>query len=110
MTKENPIIKNFLPEDIQEKMGCRLIDATFSDLISALVFSNSWDYVPKEDEILSTDEFADYMKVDKRTLFRIIETGGLPDIRRKIGKQWKWNVRAAWNPEVLREINSSCAK
>ena len=99
------IIENIVPDTLKEKLGERLIDATFEDLIAALAFSRSFDFVPSKEEILDSQQFADYMGTSKRTLDRIIEHNELKQIRFRCGSKWKWNVRAAWNPEVLEKIN-----
>lgn len=98
-------ISNVVPDNIKDKLGDRVIDTTLEDLVCAVTFAQKYDFVPNKDEIMSTSEFANYMEVDERTLYRIIERNELKEIRIKIGSKWKWNTRAAWNPEVLKKMN-----
>lgn len=98
-------ITEIVPPNLQDKWGERLIDATFADLICAITFAKNYDFVPTKEEILDSQQFADYMGTSKRTLDRIIEHNELKQIRFRCGSKWKWNVRAAWNPEVLEKIN-----
>ena len=57
-------------------------------------------------EIMSLDELADYLKVSKSTLYKLVQQGGIPG--QKVGKQWRFHKSAVddWlrsNPQHLRE-------
>ncbi len=98
-------IENIVPDSIKDKLGNRVIDTTLSELVCAVAFAQNYDFMPKKEEIMSTAQFAEYMEVDERTLYRIIERNELKEIRLKVGRKWKWNSRSAWNPEVLKKMN-----
>jgi len=43
-------------------------------------------------EIMTIEELADYLKVSKSTLYKLVQHGGLP--AQKVGKQWRFHKRA----------------
>jgi excisionase family DNA binding protein len=43
-------------------------------------------------EIMTIEELADYLKVSKSTLYKLVQHGGLP--AQKIGKQWRFHKNA----------------
>ncbi len=57
-------------------------------------------------EIMDIEELADYLKVSKSTLYKLVQQGGFPG--QKVGKQWRFHKSAVddWlreNPVHLRE-------
>ena len=44
-------------------------------------------------EIMTIEELAEYLKVSKSTLYKLVQNGGLP--AQKIGKQWRFSKSAA---------------
>ncbi len=47
----------------------------------------SYDAARSESPFLTTDEVLEYLKVNARTVYRLIKAGQLPAIR--IGRQWR---------------------
>jgi len=43
-------------------------------------------------EIMSLSELAEYLKVSKSTLYKLVQQGDLPG--QKIGKQWRFHKKA----------------
>jgi excisionase family DNA binding protein len=43
-------------------------------------------------EIMTIEELAEYLKVSKSTLYKLVQNGGLP--AQKIGKQWRFSKSA----------------
>jgi len=43
-------------------------------------------------EIMNIDELADYLKVSKSTLYKLVQHGGIP--AQKVGKQWRFHKEA----------------
>lgn len=56
-------------------------------------------------EIMSLDELAEYLKISKSTLYKLVQQGKFPG--QKIGKQWRFHKNAV--DDWLRE-NPLCAK
>ena len=57
-------------------------------------------------DVMRLDELADYLKVSKSTLYKLVQRGSLPG--QKVGKQWRFHKSAVddWlrqHPEHLRE-------
>jgi excisionase family DNA binding protein len=46
----------------------------------------------RDDEILSIDELAEYLKISKSTLYKLVQDGGLPG--QKVGKRWRFHKGA----------------
>ena len=61
----------------------------------------------KRREILTSVQVAEYLKIDKVTLYRLVKTGQIPAF--KIGRQWRFNAQDIENLTV-RMNNSSAAK
>ena len=45
----------------------------------------------KMEELLTTAELADYLKIDKATVYRLAKNNQIPAL--KIGRQWRFNKR-----------------
>lgn len=45
-----------------------------------------------EDNILTLQELATYLKIPESTLYKIVREGGIP--AQKIGKHWRFNKKA----------------
>jgi len=43
-------------------------------------------------EVMCLDELADYLKISKSTLYKLVQQGGLPG--QKVGKQWRFHKSA----------------
>ena len=43
-------------------------------------------------EVMRLDELADYLRVSKSTLYKLVQQGGFPG--QKVGKQWRFHKSA----------------
>ena len=43
-------------------------------------------------DILTIDDLADYLKISKSTLYKLVQEGGLPG--QKVGKRWRFHKEA----------------
>jgi len=47
------------------------------------------------DEILDIKQAAEYLKINERTLYKLVKNGGTPGI--KIGGQWRFSKKILFN-------------
>ncbi len=41
------------------------------------------------DEVMTIEELADYLKISKSTLYKLVQDGGMPG--QKVGKRWRFH-------------------
>jgi len=44
------------------------------------------------DEVMTIEELADYLKISKSTLYKLVQDGGMP--AQKVGKRWRFHKHA----------------